>query len=99
MNELAVLAPQSMRGTKPEKEWLSRKEAAVIAVLFALLAVPAYAQQPQQPSMVQQLMANDANIKAALAEQLDKANAQIAALKAENEALKKAQEKPKDVKP
>ena len=49
--------------------------------------------------MVQQVMANDANIKAALAAELDKANAQIAALKAENEALKKAQDKTKDVKP
>lgn len=54
----------------------------------------AFAQQPAQPSMVQQLMTNDANIKAALADQLDKANAQIAGLKAQNEALMKAQSKP-----
>jgi hypothetical protein len=62
------------------------------ALLIASSA--AFAQQPAQPSMVQQLMSNDANIKAALAEQLDKANTQITALKVENEALKKAQNKP-----
>ena len=60
------------------------------AIPFALLAVPSFAQQPAPPTMVQQLMANDANIKATLASELDKANTQIATLKAENEALKKA---------
>ena len=60
-----------------------------------LIAAPAFAQQ----TTVQQLMTNDANIKAALADQLDKANAQIVTLKAENEALKKTQNKPEAKKP
>ena len=66
----------------------------LVAALFLATVGTAHAQQPQQPTMVQQLMTNDANIKAALADQLDKANVQITALKAENEALKKAQDKP-----
>ena len=65
----------------------------LVAALFLALVGTAHAQQLQQPTMVQQLMTNDANIKAALADQLDKANVQIATLKAENEALKKAQDK------
>jgi hypothetical protein len=68
------------------------------AALFVVTS-PVYAQQPTQGTVVQQLMTNDANIKAALADQLDKANVQIAALKAENEALKKAQPKPEAKKP
>ena len=77
----------------------------LVAALFLATVGTAHAQQPQQPTMVQQLMTNDANIKAALADQLDKANVQIAALnvqisalKTENEALKKSQNKPTEPK-
>ena len=73
------------------------KKITVLGLL--LLASSAYAQQPAPPSVVQQLMTSDANIKAALAEQLDKANQQITALKTENDALKKAQSKPEPKKP
>ena len=66
----------------------------LVAALFLATVGTAHAQQPQQQTMVQQLMTNDANIKAALADQVDKANVQIATLKAENEELKKAQSKP-----
>lgn len=63
-----------------------------IALFAALiLATPAYAQPaPPSASVVQRLMESDAQMKAALGAALDKANEQIAALKAENETLKKA---------
>ena len=57
-----------------------------IAFLFTLGS--AQAQQPQQ-STVQQLMMQDANIKAVLSEQLDAAHKQVQQLTAENAALKK----------
>jgi hypothetical protein len=63
------------------------------------VATAANAQQLAPQTMVRQLIANDANIKAALAIELDKANARIAALIAENEALKKAQGKTEAKKP
>lgn len=61
-----------------------------VLLLLALLPSVALAQQPApQQSVVQQLMANDANIKAALASELDKANAKIAEQTKEIEELKK----------
>jgi regulator of replication initiation timing len=75
-------------------------------LLAALFVGSAQAQQPAMQSTIQQLMVNDANIKAALAEQLDAARKQAqeltvenTKLKVENEALKKAQSKPEAKKP
>ena len=58
------------------------------AILFLFLFSSAQAQQPQQ-STVQQLMMQDANIKAVLSEQLDAAHKQVQQLTTENAALKK----------
>lgn len=71
----------------------------IASAIVAITTYASFAQQPAQPTMVQQLMSNDANIKAALAEQLDRANVQITALRAENEALKKTQIKQETKKP
>jgi septal ring factor EnvC (AmiA/AmiB activator) len=60
-----------------------------IFALILLLSTTAQAQQPSQPSVVQQLMTNDATIKAALAEQLDAANKRLQELTVENVTLKK----------
>jgi hypothetical protein len=72
---------------------------ALTIALGLAVATAANAQQLAPQTMVRQLIANDANIKAALAIELDKANARIAALMAENEALKKAQDKTEAKKP
>jgi hypothetical protein len=58
-----------------------------LTLCLALVACPALAQQ-QPASTVQQLMSNDANIKATLATLLDQANAKIATDEAEIKRLK-----------
>jgi hypothetical protein len=69
-----------------------------LTLCLALVACPALAQQ-QPASTVQQLMSNDANIKATLATLLDQANAKIATDEAEIKRLKNAQDKTNDGKP
>lgn len=59
-----------------------------LAIAFLFTLGVANAQQPQQ-STVQQLMMQDANIKAVLSEQLDAAHKQVQQLTTENAALKK----------
>ena len=67
-------------------------------IALTLIAAPALAQQ-QSASAVQQLMSNDANIKAALATALDKAQAQIAEDQAEIKRLKDKYEPVKATEP
>ena len=59
------------------------------AIAFLFCVGVAHAQQPPQQSTVQQLMMQDANIKAVLSEQLDAAHKQVQQLTTENASLKK----------